>query len=449
MKRRVNYLIGLVFAVEVIGIFLFGIIAFYNIQLRTHSEISNAIFFQNGSDRFMDFFNLFRDFQGWDAYERHACSYSPLIILFFKVVGNWLIPLSRRDGAMDRYLMQGLPVALIIYFAFIGIVLLMVVFAAYRKMRGKNPIYIGLIVLLIFLSYPVQWGFERGNVVLFSMGTLALFFGLYGDENRHFHELSYIALAISIVTKIYPLFFVLVILRRKDWLGFVKVGCYSAILMFVPFIFYDGIQGFHYMYYQLTYFNQHVKDLVRIAFLEGEAEVVAPTLMETVLAFIADHKLLLLVLSIIFFDKDYQAAMVAAIAFRTFDGAAILYSVSLFAPIFILMLGEKEKDLPLLLMFPLLFQMLWFTQYDPNSGLPLWDKAYAEAVEKATYLLLLVIPCWNIARFGGWIFDRKKEPTGSFGVSRDSKEPMTWTLWVRNSVSRLGNQFALRLSSRA
>ena len=159
MKRRVNYLIGLVFAVEVIGIFLFGIIAFYNVQLRTHSEISNAIFFQNGSDRFMDFLNLFRDFQGWNAYSSHACSYSPLIILFFKVVGNWLIPLSRRDGAMDRYLMQGLPVALIIYFAFIGIILLMVVFAAYRKMRGKNPIYIGLIVLLIFLSYPVQWGF--------------------------------------------------------------------------------------------------------------------------------------------------------------------------------------------------------------------------------------------------------------------------------------------------
>ena len=449
MKRRVDYLIAMVFAFEVIGIFLFGIIAFYNIQLKTHSEISNAIFFHNGSDHFMDFFNLFRDFQGWDAYSRHACSYSPLIILFFKVVGNWLIPLSRRDGAVSRYLMQGTPVALIIYFAFVGLILLMVVFAAFRKMRGKNPIYIGLIVLLIFFSYPVQWGFERGNVVLFAMGTLALFFGLYGDENKFFHEMSYFALAVSIVTKIYPIFFTLIILRRRDWLGFVKVGCYSAILMLVPFVFYDGIQGFHYMYYQLTFFSEHIFDAARVIFLEEEAAVVAPTFNETVFTFIADHKLLLLVLSVIFLDKDYEVALVAAIIFRTFGGAAILYSVSLFAPIFILMLGEKKKDVPLLLFFPLLFQMVWFTKYDPSSGLPLWDETYAEAVEKAMYLLLLVIPFWNIARFAGWLPDRKKEPTGSLGVSRDTKETFTWTSWLRNSVSRLGNQFVLRLSSRA
>lgn len=97
-----------------------------------------------------------------------------------------------------------------------------------------------MIWISLLFSFPFMFSLERGNIVIISFCFILLFLFLYEKENKIAREISYICLAFAAGIKFYPFIFVLLLLKKKDWLGIIKSCLYLVFFIVVPFFFLPG-----------------------------------------------------------------------------------------------------------------------------------------------------------------------------------------------------------------
>ena len=95
---------------------------------------------------------------------------------------------------------------------------------------------------------------ERGNIIVLVLPLLLYFVNEYDSDVKYKRHLAYICLAISVAIKIYPVFFGLLLLKKKK--NFKKILLcifYGAVFFFVPFIFVGGFSQLGVLIHNILY----------------------------------------------------------------------------------------------------------------------------------------------------------------------------------------------------
>lgn len=167
-----------------------------------------------------------------ETFRRDAC-YPPICYDFVK-----LFPHDRvRGGAMHA----GFGVVVLA----LGLVVLL--------RRRMSCLSTAATMAAVLVSWPGLLTVGVSNQILFAAGFVCIFFAWHEDDapllgrfmpslRRRHAALAFLALAIAF--KLTPVFFALWLVRARRWREFVVVGVLSALLVFVPFAWHGGFEGF-------------------------------------------------------------------------------------------------------------------------------------------------------------------------------------------------------------
>ncbi|MBO4426050.1 MAG: DUF2029 domain-containing protein [Clostridiales bacterium] len=195
------------------------------------------------TDTFMDFYNSVYDTM-YGPYE-HEVIYPPLCCLIFKMFGS-LLPRTcyvkewvERGGFRIKSF-QETQFSLLLFFAFF---IILFIGGMQKPLNKRGYFEKMLITLAMFLSTPVIYALERGNIIIYSFVFLLLFFVCYDDNRAWLREAGYIFLAMSAAIKLYPAIFGLLLLRDRKIKEAVRTIIYGVIFAIGPFAFFGGIEA--------------------------------------------------------------------------------------------------------------------------------------------------------------------------------------------------------------
>ncbi len=230
----------------------------------------STIFFGIPGDRtdtFMDFYNSIYDTM-YGPYE-HEVIYPPLCCLVFKVFGSllpkstYVKPWVERGGFRIRGF-QEIQFALLLFIAFFVILF---VGSMQKPLNKRGYLEKVIITLSLFLSTPVLYSLERGNIIIYSFVFLLIHFACYDDERSWMRELGYIFLALSAAIKLYPAIFGLLLIRDKKIKEAIRTIIYGVAFAVVPFVFFGGIEAIRLFFDSLGKFKE--TDHYGISFSNG------------------------------------------------------------------------------------------------------------------------------------------------------------------------------------
>ena len=186
------------------------------------------------NDTFMDFFNSIVETQ----LLQHCNNYPPLALFFYQILG-YLTPFKNVNTVVqNRPLafelrgsiygsMMNMFIILIFSFSFYFII------KEILKKTEFSEVKKTIVSLVILCSGPVIYGIERGNIILFSLLFLLLFFLYKDSDNQKLKYFAFFALAISANLKYYPALFGLVLIKEKRY----RDALITAVIGLFVFIF--------------------------------------------------------------------------------------------------------------------------------------------------------------------------------------------------------------------
>ena len=168
--------------------------------------VSNLLF--NKDDVFMDFFNSVVDCSG-DAYGESGVIYPPLVVLFYKFCSMFF-----NIGSMKASEVRETSLGMIIFvcFTIVSYILFAKLIYKYKNGSFANK---SLFAFFTLFSFPMIYLIERGNIIVLVLPLLLYFVNEYDSDVKYKRHLAYICLAISVAIKIYPVFFGLLLLKKK------------------------------------------------------------------------------------------------------------------------------------------------------------------------------------------------------------------------------------------
>lgn len=102
-----------------------------------------------------------------------------------------------------------------------------------------------LFTISLLFTVPCLFALERGNIIVFCFALCLFFATNYQSNSRFLKNSAYLFLCIAIAIKLYPVIFTLILLKRKMYKEFFKVGVVSAFLWGAPFLMFGGIEAFY------------------------------------------------------------------------------------------------------------------------------------------------------------------------------------------------------------
>ena len=251
MAKKTRDILFLIFFMAIVG---YALSTFFAALALSKGAIFDNMFFRHGEDHFMDFFNSIRDNREVTAMWDHWTVYPPVVAVVFMWLSNFIPEKYLSRDPNVHYLIQYSAAAIALYFIFCLVSFAILIYAGNKLLKGKGALTKVVAFLAVGLCYPLLWSVERGQVLTLSISLMVYFLAFSDSKTPWKRETSYIALALSGVIKVYPLMFILVLVRKRDWWGFLKTCIYSLLVMMVPFIFYRGTAGLIVWLRNLFYF---------------------------------------------------------------------------------------------------------------------------------------------------------------------------------------------------
>ena len=234
------------------GIICFVILGI--VLLLSHGNLWSSIFWYDQYDTGMDFFHSIEYVRGRTPYLKYDTLYPPLANLFFLVVyyfiprevsQNWAdtfeLSVEKRCTNYDLRLYQSCMMMFVLFVAITTLLLTLLI----KNILSKGEEWkVNLVVIAVVSSYGILYSFERGNIIVLVVILLLFYIDNYDSEKKYLKELALIALAISAGLKLYPAFFGILLLRKKDIKGAIRCVIYGIAAIFMPFVFFkEGIEG--------------------------------------------------------------------------------------------------------------------------------------------------------------------------------------------------------------
>lgn len=216
------------------------IISFFIGIMFSHGNLMKNFLFSDETSTFMDYFNSMYDTIYKRPYERGVI-YPPLCYVMYYILSLFCTEEQLKvSNAFDLKILQGPMVSFMIYSILIILILIFLII----KMKKGSSKERYLFAILMMLSLPFLFAFERGNIVLVALIFLMIFMCFKDSENKFLRELALISLAASAAIKIYPAIFGLILLKEKRWFDIFRVITYGLILFTLPFLLFGGLGTF-------------------------------------------------------------------------------------------------------------------------------------------------------------------------------------------------------------
>lgn len=207
--------------------------------------VSNLLF--NKDDVFMDFFNSVVDCSG-DAYGESGVIYPPLVVLFYKFCSMFFNIDSMKTSEVRE---TSLGMIIFVCFTIVSYILFAKLIYKYKNGSFANK---SLFAFFTLFSFPMIYLIERGNIIVLVLPLLLYFVNEYDSDVKYKRHLAYICLAISVAIKIYPVFFGLLLLKKKkNFKNILLCIFYGAVFFFVPFIFVGGFSQLGVLIHNILY----------------------------------------------------------------------------------------------------------------------------------------------------------------------------------------------------
>ena len=207
--------------------------------------VSNLLF--NKDDVFMDFFNSVVDCSG-DAYGESGVIYPPLVVLFYKFCSMFFNIDSMTASEVRE---TSLGMIIFVCFTIVSYILFAKLIYKYKNGSFANK---SLFAFFTLFSFPMIYLIERGNIIVLVLPLLLYFVNEYDSDVKYKRHLAYICLAISVAIKIYPVFFGLLLLKKKkNFKNILLCIFYGAVFFFVPFIFVGGFSQLGVLIHNILY----------------------------------------------------------------------------------------------------------------------------------------------------------------------------------------------------
>lgn len=221
-------------------VFLFSLV----MLMLGHGKSLDNLVTLGGRDLFMDFFNhisYIRD-GGADVYtvNPNAC-FPPFAYLLYFLFSRML---PANQTAMLNCAATG-PYAILLYAVYISVLTVWLIYAIikiYEKTSFKHPFFLAVTVICsnVFIFSVV----ERGNIAFLVCILLLRAMQLREEESPVRREAALILIAVAAGFKIYPALFGLIYIFEKRWKEALHLIVYGVLILWVPFAFFHGIDGF-------------------------------------------------------------------------------------------------------------------------------------------------------------------------------------------------------------
>ena len=199
-----------------------------------------GIFFSNGTDLFMDYFNSIRDvFQGIGVYTERHVIYPPMANLIFLLCLRFVPDEYAATSFNDRYLWVNYPSAILSCLLFILIFAVLFLLLCQRHMRfnGKTKL---LFSFFLLANVPMLYLLERGNIILISTLFTGIYIFTYDSKSKLARELGLFSLAFAFSIKLYPAALGWMLIADKRYKEALRCVIYGILLLIIPSFFFGG-----------------------------------------------------------------------------------------------------------------------------------------------------------------------------------------------------------------
>lgn len=207
-----------------------------------------------------------------------AC-YSPLSYVLYYVICKMtsmgkllegvdllMVPYEKMVAMTPQLLVSPYQLLMFVIYSMMG--MLLYVFAVEELKLGKRKKQ--LFTLSVLCSVPMLFGaVERGNLTLYVAALVLLAFLLKDSESSVKRETALLLIAIAAGLKFYPAFMGLLYLKEKRYKEAGRLILYGVIFVFVPFLFFGGIDGFLKLLENLVALSVQSSYHYRIQFFKG------------------------------------------------------------------------------------------------------------------------------------------------------------------------------------
>lgn len=355
------------------GVFLWGLIilvvATLIIMPFTGGKSVISLLHSNPTDTFMDFFNSIHDAAFDNPYTARGVIYPPLTYLYYRLCGMALPPIEPSTDPntawYNAHLWQSSQSGMILVAVTTVLSYLLLIHALLPRERRMDPSARRLTFWVVLGTVPFWYAIERGNLIILTLAFLAYFVSNYKSENPVRRELALVSLAAAVSFKIYPVLFGLLLLKDKKFFAALRCAVYGIVLIFVPFIFFGGLDSALVMVNNIlntssamtTYGWGYKVDLGNTLSFMAACLHTLPRLTRGIkFAFI-----LITVLVFLFSKKDWQRYMALSAAMIIFPGFSYTYTLVFAAIPLLVFLREK----PAATTFNLLYAFLFLGMFAP------------------------------------------------------------------------------------
>ena len=195
-----------------------------------------SVLYPDSEDYFMDFFNSMSDSDFPGLYTEWHVLYAPIVYIPLNLVLHFIPDYTFMSAREIRDTQIGM------IFFFIVFIAALIAFAAllYRQKKG-TPLEKIAFIIAVYLSVGMVSVVDRGNLIVLAVLFSSLFLALYKSERWWVREVSYVCLALAICLKIYPAFLAILLLRRREFTGALRMFIYWLILFVTPFLYYGNM----------------------------------------------------------------------------------------------------------------------------------------------------------------------------------------------------------------
>lgn len=210
-------------------------LTFFYKLLQDPTGLQMRVIFSGGNDFMADFLNVTRYASFPNPYLAEGIP--PSELAYFPFV-YWIM---RFFTGLCGYGVEGIShnVGIFVSGLAMNFAAVLLFLQLYKLISFRGIVKIILLVTIIFSSIFL-FSYERGNLILFSAAFVLFYLCNYKNKSKVLKELSFVSLAMAVALKGYPGIFVLVLVYEKKFVEALRVCLYSAVLLFVPFLFLEG-----------------------------------------------------------------------------------------------------------------------------------------------------------------------------------------------------------------
>lgn len=262
----------------------------------------------------------------------------------------WKINPQDVNGLLEWRNYKQADHALIVFVAYNVLIVILFMYCIICYFNSLKAKYVFLLPLAIFFSYPV-WctSIQRGNSVMLVSLMVAYACLWIDSDNAVKQETAMVLIAVAAGFKFYPA--IIGIMYIKDYKKVFRLVLYGLIAVFVPFVFFGGVDGARNLIHTLL--NLNAADVMyRYGTVRGFVETIACLhlkMNETMaynIGIITENLFLVIALVSAFCTKKkWQKVLFFSAILASYVSSSWMYTSVYYLPALLMFLQENQQNL--------------------------------------------------------------------------------------------------------